>query len=133
MKTSMMAAMVLQLVMMAGAVHANELTDGLAESGCTLKVLRSIPLQAQQPGTLKISGCQVDGATVASLPFISMSVRGAMSDKLGILNNGQYHKVSGERFLVSDIVNSDLEFNLGLISSQLFLPDSTTLLELNYM
>ena len=43
-----------------------------------------------------------------------------MSDELGILNNGQYHKVSGERFIVSDIVNSDLEFNLGLTSSQLF-------------
>lgn len=65
----MMAAMVLQLVMMAGSVHANKRTDGLAESGCTLEVLRSIPLQAQQPGTLKISGCQVEGATEASLPF----------------------------------------------------------------
>ncbi|GKQ98068.1 hypothetical protein KAM461_23180 [Aeromonas hydrophila] len=126
--------MVLQLVMMAaGSVFANESMDGLAESGCTLEVLRSIPLQARQPGTLKISGCQAEGATEASLPFISMSVRGAMSDELGILNNGQYHKVSGERFIVSDIVNSDLEFNLGLTSSQLFFPDSTTLFELNYM
>ncbi len=62
-----------------------------------------------------------------------MSVRGAMSDELGILNNGQYHKVSGERFIVSDIVNSDLEFNLGLTSSQLFFSDNTTLFELNYM
>ena len=129
----MMAAMALQLVVMAGAVHGNELTDGVAQSGCTLEVLHRIPLQAQQPGTLKISGCQVEGAMEASLPFISMSVHGAMNDELRIISNGQYYKVSGEHFIVADIVNSNLEFNLGLTSSLLFLQDSTTLFELNYI
>ncbi|MDM5139843.1 hypothetical protein OB959_08525 [Aeromonas bestiarum] len=130
MKTSMMVPVVLQMVMMAGPVLANEITDGLAESGCTLDVLHSIPQQEQHQGTLKISGCQAEGT---SLPFIAMSVRSAMNDELSIISNGQYYKVSGERFIVSDIVNSDLEFNLKINGNQLFVSDRTTLFELDYM
>jgi hypothetical protein len=133
MKISMMVPVVLQVVMMAGPAGANELTDGLAESGCSLDELHSIPLQQERHGTLKFSGCQIGGPVRESLSLISMSVHGAMIDDMGIISNGQYYKVSGERFIVSDVVNGDMELDVSLNGSKLFYSDNTALFELSYM
>lgn len=128
-----MVAAVLPMALMAGAVYANEITDGLAESACTLDVQQNIPLQQPYHGSLKLSGCHIPGSASASLPFISMSVRGPMMDELGIIENGQYQNVSGANFIMSDIVNSDMEFKLGLHGRKVYYPDSTALFELSYM
>jgi hypothetical protein len=133
MKISMLVPVVLQVVMMAGPACANEQTDGLAESGCTLDELHSISLQQARHGTLKFSGCQTGGSVRGALSLISMSVHGAISDDLGIVSNGQYHKVSGARFIVSDIVNGDMEFNVSLNGSQIVYPNNMALFELSYM
>ena len=133
MKSVFIVPLVLPMALMAGFADANEITDGLAESACTLDVRQNIPLQQPHHGTLKLSGCQVPGSENASLPFISMSVRGPMIDELGIIENGQYHNVSGANFIMSDIVNSDMEFKLGLHGSKVLYPDNTALFELSYM
>jgi hypothetical protein len=133
MKSVFIVPLVLPMALMAGFAGANEITDGLAESACTLDVQQNIPLQQPHHGTLKLSGCHVPGSASASLPFISMSVRGPMIDELGIIENGQYQNVSGANFIMSDIVNSDMEFKLGLHGSKVFYPDSTALFELSYM
>lgn len=136
MKMSMMVPVVLQVVMMTSPANANELTDGLAESACTLgdlDELHSIPWQQQRHGTLKISGCQIKGPVSESLSHISMSVHGAMTDDLEIINNGQYYKVSGERFIISNIVNDDMELHISLKSSKPFYSDNMALFELSYM
>jgi hypothetical protein len=133
MKSVFIVPLVLPMALMAGFADANEITDGLAESACTLDVRQNIPLQQPHHGTLKLSGCQVPGSESASLPFISMSVRGPMIDELGIIENGQYQNVSGANFIMSDIVNSDMEFKLGLHGSKVLYPDNTALFELSYM
>ncbi|WP_240044194.1 hypothetical protein, partial [Aeromonas salmonicida] len=77
--------------------------------------------------------CQIEGRVDTSLPFISMSVHGVVNDELGIVSDGKYHKVSGEYFIVSDIVNRDMELDLRVNNGVLFYPSNTALFELNYM
>ncbi|HEA3088527.1 TPA: hypothetical protein RVR74_000808 [Aeromonas salmonicida] len=129
----MIVPVVLQVVMMAMPAYANEVTDGLAESGCTLDEQRKTPQQQANHRVLKVSGCQIEGRVDTSLPFISMSVHGVVNDELGIVSDGKYHKVSGEYFIVSDIVNRDMELDLRVNNGVLFYPNNTALFELNYM
>ena len=124
----MIVPVVLQVVMMAMPAYANEVTGGLAESGCTLDEQRKTPQQQANHRVLKVSGCQIEGRVDTSLPFISMSVHGVVNDELGIVSDGKYHKVSGAYFIVSDM-ELDLRVNNGV----LFYPSNTALFELNYM
>jgi hypothetical protein len=62
-----------------------------------------------------------------------MSVHGVMNDEMGIVSDGKYHKVSGEYFIVSDIVNRDMELHLRMNNGGMFYQSNIALFELKYM
>lgn len=129
----MTVPVVLLAISVAGSVYANDVIDGLAEPACTLDVLHSVALQPAQPGIMKLSGCLRSGPARGALPLVSLSIYGAISDELGILSSGQYRHVSGENFMVSDIVNPNLEFELEFNGSKDDHANNTALFELKYM
>lgn len=127
--------MIVPLVLILGAIniHAAEIRDGVSESACTLDIFQNISLPLPADGSLKISGCRATKLADFSLPVISMLVRGSMSGDLGIVLHGQVQKAAGTRFIISNIVDSDMKVNLRLQGSQPFHQESMVLFALDYM
>ncbi|PJG59649.1 hypothetical protein [Aeromonas cavernicola] len=134
MKIPIFVLLVLQIVMLMNVSHADEAMDGVAEPSCTLDLLGDFLLQKDSTGQLKLSGCQKEGPVDFQLPVIKVSISGAVSDELVIVSQGEYKKSSEYSFIISDVVNSRMELDVGLAKSgDTVYENNVAFFELDYM